>query len=472
MDSLVQHPWRGLGHVSMTLTSALALLLACDLTAPQQQEPVRALPANLLILVSDDQSRCDLSVYGNAACPTPIIDGLAAEGLRFDRGFTPAAVCMPSRSCYYTGLYPHQNGAMGFLPINEGVTTWPELLSGHCLTGLIGKFNVFPKERFPFDFSGRTGSLRGRGRSPERYGEVFREFLAQVEEQRFSVVVNIHDPHRPFDPSMFEPSEGLSAVPAPEDVWLPPFLWDTPETRAELVDYCAALQRLDRTVGVILDELEAAGHRDDTLVIFTSDNGMAFPFAKATLYEAGINLPFIVRWPGVVEPGGSSTAMVSLIDLLPTALEIFDAPAASSLTGHSLLPLLRGETDSLRDAVFAFHDQLLVGEPLPARAVREERYKYIRNFEPEAEFVSNVLLFSQTWSSWEREAEQHPELAERMHNLRFRPPEELFDLEQDPWELNNLIADPGHAEILERLRGRLRTMMRETGDPVLAAWPE
>jgi len=461
----------------------LSACLLCACAAPTAKVLAsRDLPGNLLILVSDDQSRCDLAAYGNPACRTPHLDQLAAEGMRFERGYTPVPICMPSRACYYTSLYPHQNGAMGFVPIREDVATWPELLAGHCATGMIGKFNVLPRAKFPFEYYHGTGSLPGEARQPIKYEQLFRDFLAQAGDRRFALIVNLRDPHRPFDPQHYTAAEHGRAdsdpppVTAPADVWVPPFLWDTPATRTELAKYYGAELRLDDTVGLILSALEDAGHRDDTLVIFTSDNGMPFPFAKTTLYEPGINLPFIVRWPGVVEPGSSSEAMVSLMDLLPTALESFGVEptdrSKAGLEGRSLLPLLRGETDSIRDSVFAAQDGQLGSPDCPSRAIRERRYKYIRNFRPGTEFTNMVLEFSNTWRSWEREAEDHPELAARMDALRIRAPEELFDLERDPWELNDLARDPGHAEVLHRLQRRLRAWMARTGDPLLDEWPE
>ena len=216
--------------------------------------------------------------------------------------------------------------------------------------------------------------------------------------------------------------------------------------------------------------LDEAGRARESLVIFTSDNGMPFPFAKSTLYEAGINLPFIARWPGVVEPGSVSEAFVSLVDLLPTALDVAGSPPPE-LDGRSLLPLLRGEARALREEVVGVLDELLVGDPTPCRSIRERRYKYIHNFRPENEFTSNILLHSDTWTSWQAAAESQPELARRMQLLVRRPREELYDLEADPFELQNLAGAPEHAAALERLRGALRDWMRRERDPVEAEWP-
>jgi len=160
--------------------AAVSLLTACHATG-RAPDDGRARPRNLLVLVSDDQSRCDLGAYGNTACPTPHINGLAADGMRFDRAYTPTSICMPSRTCYYTGLYPHQNGATGFEPVRPGVATWPELLAGHCATGMVGKFNVRPRSRFPFEYFGGTGILAREGRLPVKYEHLSGEFLPPEE---------------------------------------------------------------------------------------------------------------------------------------------------------------------------------------------------------------------------------------------------------------------------------------------------
>jgi N-sulfoglucosamine sulfohydrolase len=450
--------------------AATPLLYACLFDTRRPRDEGR--PRDILLIVSDDQSRCDLGCYGNPACTTPNLDRLAAEGRRFHCAYTPVSLCLPARASLYTGLYPHKHGATGFVAVREGVKTWPTWLAGGLATGMVGKLNVLPPEQFPFEFLSRSGPLNKAGRSPARFEELFAEFLEDVGERRFAAVVNLRDPHRPFEEDRFQGELTLPpARHAPEDAWVPPSLWDTPETRAELADYYGALERLDETAGRILRLLEGSGRAREALVVFTSDNGMPFPFAKSTLYEAGINLPFLVRWPGVVEPGSECDAFVSLVDLLPTALDVAGMPPGE-LDGRSLLPLLRGELGAVREQVVGAIDELLAQEPTPLRSIRERRYKYIRNFRPEVEFANNVLEHSATWASWEAAARDEPELSRRMQLLRRRPSEELYDLELDPWELENLADRPERAADKARLRAALREWMQREGDPELARWSE
>ena len=355
------------------LTAFACKTAGADPRREDRDGDARPLPRNLLVVVSDDQSRFDLGAYGNPACATPHIDRLADEGLRFRTGYTPVSLCMPARSCLYTGLYPHRNGATGFEPVRPGVKTWPNWLGAACATGMVGKLNVLPAEQFPFEFMKRGGLNRKFGRSPERYERLFAEFLTEVGGRRFAAVVNLKDPHRPFDEDRFV-DEVPGAPPSgfdPEAAWIPGCLWDTPATRQELADYYAALQRMDETCGRVLRLLAEAGRADDTLVVFSSDNGMPFPFAKSTLYEAGINVPFIARWPGVVEPGGESDAFVSLVDLLPTALDamgLLEAIEPGTFDGYTLLPLLRGERPAVRERVWSARSTSCSRATRPPRA--------------------------------------------------------------------------------------------------------
>jgi N-sulfoglucosamine sulfohydrolase len=331
---------------------------------------------------------------------------------------------------------------------------------------MIGKLNVKPLEKFRFESWVRPKKA-GDAREPEPVERALREMLERFEGRRLALIVNLKDPHRPFPESHEELDAGAPAPHDPARLSLPPSFHDTPEARGELARYYDVIGRLDRTVGRLLAVLDERGLAQDSLVVFTSDNGQPFPFAKTTLYEAGINLPFLARWPGVVDPGASSRAFVSLIDLLPTALETFGV-AAPPLDGRSLLPLLRGEVEGLREIVVGEHNEHLVGRPTPSRSLRLERFKYIRNFETGEDFQSNVLDHSATWRSWVRAARSDQRLRARMQRLVRRPEEELYDLERDPYELADLAGDPAQAATLADLRARLSAWMRDGRDPLYA----
>jgi len=448
-----------------------AALAACATTeeaptAQQSSAAPRPRPKHLLVLVSDDQSRFDCGCYGNRDVHTPNIDKLASQGVRFERGYTPVGVCKPARSAMYTGRMPHKNGATGFNAVKSDVPTWTELLTPQvCATGMIGKLNVKPLEKFVFERWLRPKKVADT-RDPHTLRTALAEMLDAFEGRRMAIVLNLKDPHRPFRGPFDDPDLADEPVPHdPQALTVPPHLYDTPETRQELAAYYDAIWRLDRNVGGVMEELDARGLNDDSLVVFVSDNGQPFPFAKTTLYEAGLNLPFLARWPKAVKAGVVSREFVSLIDLLPTAVDAFEAPTQTSFDGRSLLPILCGEPYESRESILGQHTEHLVGAPTPSRSLRDERFKYILNIAPDENFANNVLDHSLTWRSWVKAAKTDDVLRERMRRLVNRPPEELYDLDADPFELVNLADAPEHAQRLSDMRARLAGWMRREGDP-------
>jgi N-sulfoglucosamine sulfohydrolase len=448
------------------LRAAAAAPLAWSLRS--SSEPPR--PRNLLVLVADDLGRSSLPIYGNPDIATPAIDALAKQSVRFEKCYTPTAICLPSRSCMYTGLYPQKNGASGILPIRAEAATLPELLSRErCATALIGKLHVEPAERFPFEFLvPNTSDGFGDERAPGPYAKHLATFLASLGERRFCAFVNFVDPHRPFDGGDANATD--DNLHAPAKLALPRSLIDTPQTREDLARYYFAIERLDAAVGKVLAALEKSGRANDTLVVFTSDNGPPFPFAKTTLYEAGIRMPFLVRWPGVVAPGVNTT-FVSLLDLLPTALDAFGAERPAALDGFSLLPLLRAETRELRDAFVGTHEAHRNDATYPMRSLRVGNLKYILNLQPELEFQNFVGEVGYLIDSWKTAAQRDPKLAARFERMSKRPREELYDLQKDPYELDDLAAKPERAEDVAALRKRLHAWMQSMNDARLESWP-
>ena len=424
---------------------------------------------NFLIVLADDLGLRNVGAYGAADARTPRMDRLAAEGRRFDRAFVPTAMCSPSRAAIYTGLYPHRNG----LHPNHGsakadVESLPHYLAplGYR-TAVAGKTHVAPMERFPFAWIDRTP-------------EAVTAFLDEDPEHPFLLVISQNAPHTPWhDGAGFDPAQ-LS---------VPAHLIDTPELRAARAKYLSSVEASDHELGSYLDLIEARGLRESTLVIFLSDHGASFPFAKWTLYDAGLRVPMIVRWPGHVLPGTTSDAMVSSVDLLPTLVEIAGGEPPRTIDGESLLPLLHGERRTHRRLVFGAHTSRGVSNAPDAygiRSVRSERFHYIRNLHPNAEFTNNITegpkllgviaLWTTTgrwqgtgvpafWRSWQELAEGDTAIAARVRHYQHRPAEELYELREDPAELGNLADDPAHAAALLGMRARLDEWMASQGDP-------
>ncbi|MDG1983839.1 MAG: sulfatase [Planctomycetota bacterium] len=436
----------------MRLGIVLLAVLSASCGTPPQDPPTDRGP-NLLLLVSDDQGVV-LGCYGADSVQTPRLDAIAQVGRRFTRAYAPSAVCTPSRSSIYTGLMPARHGASGFGPIADGIPVWGELLGeAGYRTGLIGKVGAKPLRRFPFDFLSRSGRADEGARSLQWHVDQLDAFLEQDDARPWALVVNFRDSHWPFPTDGAPYGEGSPPPHDPARVDVPGALVDTPAVRAELARFHDGLRRMDATVGAMLDRLAQEDEAEDLIGFFTSDNGPPFPFAKTTLYEAGIHMP-LVAFGGGVEPGVDDH-LISLTDLLPTFLDLAGAERRpSAFDGRSLAPLLEGgDPAGWRTSVFGTHDAHRVEPAVPSRSVRFDDWKYIRTWSEGLRFENGVMLTSDTWPEMVgRAAEGDADLSQRVQRLQFRPAEELYDLSRDPQELVNLAGDPGTAEALAEAR--------------------
>ncbi|WP_424992910.1 sulfatase family protein [Oceaniradius stylonematis] len=430
---------------------------------------------NILMMIADDLGRM-AGCYGEPAIATPNIDRLAGQGTRFDMAFTSTASCSASRSVIYTGLHTHQNGQYGlhhdhhhFMTFHH-VETAPALLNARgYLTGIVGKVHVGPPETYPWAVREESGT-----RDIAWVAAQARAFLdaARNAEKPFFLTVGFVDPHRDMTRSGFgngdfedDPNERVFS---PAEVSVPPFLSDLPEVRLELAEYYRSVHRLDRGVGLLLDALEEAGHADDTLVVFLSDNGAPFLNSKTTLYDAGVHLPLIMRKPGA-RAGLGNPNLVSFVDILPTLLDWAGAAQAKGTRpGRSLLTIL--EDESLHDdwqIVFGSHTFHEITNYWPTRFARTPRYKYHRNVAWQLDFPFSGDLYGSL--SWEGMRNADPAMIGKrtVRDYVRRPPEELYDLDADPFEVDNLAGHPDHRETLERLRAATEDWQRATDDPWL-----
>jgi len=403
---------------------------------------------NFLFLVSDDQSAPDLGCYGNPAIHTPHLDRLAREGMRFTNAFVTSPQCSPSRSSILTGRSAHATGtARLHSPLRSHYATILEhLKKAGYFVGAYKKVHLGKQFWKRWDFVGSGKPLSAF-------------FEERPKDRPFYLHIGFHDPHRPYLPA------GLSPSHDPKTVVVPKFLPDTLAVRKDLAHYYGEIGRMDGNVGKILALLEEHGLARNTLVIFVSDNGMPFPGAKGTLYDAGIHVPFIARWPGTIKPGRVSSDLVSLIDLPPTWLDAAGIPVPEIMEGASLLKLLRGEEYRPREAIFAernWHNNLDL-----IRAVRTRRFKLIQNYRPELPYrTTSDLKRSPSWKSI-LELRQAGKLSARFEQRLFaqpRPEVELYDLERDPGETKNLAGDPALADTVRKLQEMLSRWMANTND--------
>jgi N-sulfoglucosamine sulfohydrolase len=452
------------------LFTLLALLI--PMQEARAQERTQEKP-NVLFILSDDHSYPYLSCYGDTNVKTPNIDRLAAEGMKFHRFFTAAPQCVPSRASLLTGRSPVAARITRFSsPLPRDVETFPERmrqqagyfvgvcgrsyhLDGNDLGGLVAKNNLRTfSERFDYVKTGSdTAAVTQMG-----------EFLSQKPKDKpFCLWVNFSDPHHPWNaPASFRPD--------PASLKLPPHFPDLPGMRSQLANYCAEVNRVDETVGKVLELLKEKGLDKNTIVVFCGDNGQALPHGKGSLYDPGLNVPFVVRWPGVVKPGGESRALLSGEDLAPTLLGAAGVTASPQSSGFSFLPLLKGETFTPRKHLFAERGPhgsapVTVGMKSSgydlARCVRTERYKLIYNATP---WIPYSPVDSAGGAAWTEivQANSAGTLAPALSTTYFttlRPVYELYDLEADPSELSNLSGMPEMARVEQELRLALAEKM-------------
>lgn len=486
MDKITQF------QVVVFLLGVLALVEANRTFA---QGSGKASRPNLILITADDMNWDSVGIYGSPMKnPTPNLDRLAREGMYFKYAHVNVAVCAPSRSIIMTGLYAHQSGAMGFAGMNSGTKTLSALLKANgYMVGIIDKVShLRPREFFEWDYV-KDAIDTGHGRAPSLFKKHTAEFLAQasIEKKPFFLMANSRDPHRPFagshqelqylnapknrDEANFgQPPEKIAAIETPSYVYetgeapVPGFLADTPDLRDEVSDYYSSVRRCDDMVAVVLEAVEEAGQTENTLVLFLSDNGMAFPFAKFSCYAHGTRTPMIVRWPGVIKSGGVDTQhLVSGIDITPTFLEVAGIRIPEVMEGESFLSLLKGQAAEGFDRVFTAFYISALEEEVPTRAVQEKQYGYIFNLwadgasQAQAEFYKGLALRSMIDAG-----RTDAEIAKRVLYFMFRTREEMYDFEADPDGLHNLANHSAHRDTLARLRGELLNWMGETGDPI------
>ena len=441
-------------------------------------------PPNIVFVIADDMSWEHLGAYGNEEVDTPNIDRLAAEGVVFENAFVSTPSCTPSRAAILTGRngFELAEGASlwGYLPAR--FQTYTELLeAAGYRTGLSGKGwapgFLIDREINP---AGRPyNQIRNNpyshlfekvGVSDIDYAANFEAFLATTEsEAPFCFWVGTFEPHRGY-------TDGLAAAlgKRSDGVTVPPFLPDNETVREDISEYYAEIEHIDRQVGGILDVLKRQGMQEKTIVVFTSDNGMPFPRAKATLYDHGTRVPLIAWWGGNMDGGRRILDPVSLTDIAPTFLELAGAETPASMSGSSLAPLLAasasGRMDSERDAVYLYRERHGFhadshGVSYPSRAVRTLDFLLIWNPYPDAVPTPDIDG-GPAKSFMEEHAGQYP----RLHELSFgkRAEFELYDVGKDRYQLTNLADVEAHADVLQRLKTDLFAYLESRRDPRVA----
>jgi N-sulfoglucosamine sulfohydrolase len=457
---------RSIGGRAVWLLGAAALAMggsaALSGAAMAQSAPAHkgAQRPDIVLFIADDLSREDVGAYGSPDARTPNMDAMAREGMRFNRAFASSPTCTVSRSSILTGDYPMRHGAhANHSAVKNGIETLPMYLQklGYRVV-IAGKTDFGERTNFPFEYL--STSVVGKGLNGKlQTGEVDKLLASRDRKQPIAIIVASFASHVPWPDN-----QGYDAA----KLTIPPYLYDTPELRDARTRYLTKVTLADTELGAVRQSIARHGDPKNTLFLFTADQGAQFPFAKWNLYDAGIATPLLAVWPGHVAAGKSSDALVSLVDILPTMEDVAGGPAPRGIDGKSLVPLLTGKADSVHDVIYATH----TGDgsnQAPTRTIRTDKYKLIVNYRSDITFRNAISENTQKrdnayWLSWLEAAKTDPKAAAIVDHFYHRKPVELYDLEKDPYELNNLAGQPGTATIEKDLRTRLEKWMVSQGE--------
>ncbi|MFN7936638.1 MAG: sulfatase [Bryobacteraceae bacterium] len=417
---------------------------------------------NLVLFLSDDHGYFDSPLYGSKVVRTPALEELAAEGMVFTHAFTTSPCCVPSRASLMSSLHNVRNGIIGnHQDMKLGIRTMPSYLKalGYRVAHF-GKSHFQPKENYDWEWT--PSNINGGGPLNQDLdtAEVEKWLAARTDTtEPVALFVNCHSPH-----VFWEQNSGYD----PANVELPPTFVDTPLTRQWRCRYYTDISKMDTQLKAVRASVKRHIPQN-TLFLYTSDNGSQWPFAKWNLYDAGLRMPFVISWPEVVPKASRSSALISFLDVLPTFVELGGGKPPTGIDGKSFAAVLQGRTKQHRTEIFALHIGDKDMNVYPHRCIRTQRFKYILNLHPEFKYTTHIDLAGDRdgkgyFDTWAAKAQTDPKAAAIVHRYHQRPAEELYDTEQDPHEMNNLAADPRHAKTLADLRARLKAWMKELGD--------
>ncbi len=423
---------------------ALTLWVANVMAQPAQR--------NIVVFLADDHGMLDSEPYGATDIHTPNMQRLARDGMKFTHAFIASPACAPSRTAMLTGLMPARSGAEANHTYKRaGIQSLPAVLRemGYQ-TAAFGKVAHGPdKDQHSFEVFDKKDDIA-----------VVRKFMQERDAARpLLLFVGTNEPHRPWpDLQGYDPLQ----------VKLPPTFVDTPITREMRARYYTDVTKADMMLGQVY-ELVKEKLGDNVLFIYTSDHGAQWPFSKWNLYDAGIRVPFIAAWPGVIKPGSGSNAMMQWIDLFPTLIEVAGGKVPAGLDGRSFAPVLRGKANKFRDEIFTTHSGDGAMNVYPIRSVRTREWKYLLNLNPELAHTTHVdkAKDGDGWkyfASWYERAQTDPQAAAVIKRYYQRPKEELYDLRSDPHELRNLAGETKQAKRLVNMRAQLETWMNAQND--------
>ncbi len=440
---------------SNSLGSAMHLLgLAVLLVAHPASPAVAEVKPNIVFIMADDLTFRDLGCYGGQA-HTPNIDRLSMEGMQFTQCFQSAPMCSPTRHNIYTGLYPVKSGAYpNHTFAKEGTLSIAHYLQAlGYRVALSGKTHIGPKSVFPFEYSAKQ-------KNPDM--QAIERLLSECKEsgQPFCLFACSNEPHSPWN-------KGDAGRYPSAQVDLPPYIVDTPLVRENFSRYLAEVTYYDKQVGQIIELLDKYDFGDQTMLMVVSEQGNSFPFAKWTCYDHGLQSAMLVRWPGHVEAGSRSNALVEYTDITPTLVEVAGGSPNSELDGASFLKVLTGKAKQHKQ--FSFAEMTTRGiingsDAYAIRSIRSQEYRLIWNLNHQTIFT-NACTSSDYYRSMVKAADNgNAHAQEIVYRYQHRPEFELYDCAKDPMQMSNLAEDPTMQAVLEDLKQELDAWMKEQGD--------
>ncbi|MEM7698854.1 MAG: sulfatase [Verrucomicrobiota bacterium] len=428
----------------LSLFSAFIFMLS---SAAGDEQP------NFILFITDDVSWDDLGCYGNDFVKTPHLDALAERGVRFDQAYLTISSCSPSRCSLITSRYPHNTGAPELhtdLPKDQ--FCFPEALREAGYYSVLSGKNHMGKVERAFD-------VISKGKGASKADDWVKLLKDRPRDRPFFAWFASADAHRDWQ------VDDRSPVYSPEEIEVPPYLFDGPETREDLAQYYHEVSRTDTILGDLVEELRRQGIEENTYILYMADNGRPFPRAKARLYDSGIKTPLLFACPGKIDPGVSAS-IVSTIDIGPTLLELAGLEPDPMMQGVSFAPVLKNPTAATREVAFAEQNWHVFAAH--ARMVRSGDFLYIRNNRPELQALSmeSDPTFPAGAELWEQEAAGKLSPHQRDIFRKPRPAEELYQISEDPHQLANLAGQGAFAEVIAQKRRLLDEWTKETGDTI------
>ncbi len=441
---------------------------------------------NVLIITVDDMSADSLGSFGcKLADTSPNIDALAIQGMRFNRAHVVVGNCFPSRNVMWSGMYPHNTGVEGFYQVRDAkhLHLADLMKQAGYYTAILHKVShstpYSPYTSWDRDLDVDENGKKRDIKAASTYSEGAKQGIKEASEigKPFCLLLNVADPHKPFyaegNRGQTIPDANVpSRVFTPEEVPIPGFLFDDPVVRKELSHYYSSVRRADDCVGAILKALDESGEREETIILFLSDHGMPLPFAKTQVYHHSTHTPMFWIVPGITQANSTDNEhLVSAVDVLPTLVELVGLEHPKQMDGRSFAALLRGEKQSGRDFVIKEYNENAGGSRDPMRAIETEKYLYIFNpWSNGTRVMATATTGTSTYRKMAELARSDERIAARHELYKHRVPEELYDIQNDPDCLYNLLGATAHQSELESLTGKLEKWMVQTDDGMLSVF--